>query len=127
MTGDRVGWRARCAVALGFAGVIVMLRPGAVPFNAYALLPFVAALLYALAMIITRARCAVECPLVLALVLNLAFIVTGVVATVVGLTIEISELLQSNNPFLFGSWTTLGLQEWGVICALALAMLIGSI
>lgn len=127
LTGDRVGWRVRSAVALGFVGVLVMLRPGSVPFDAYVLLPFVAALLYALAMIITRAKCGAESPLVLALILNLAFIVTGTVATAVGLTLEMPESLKSANPFLFGSWTMLGLRGWGVICALALAMLIGSI
>ena len=127
LTGDRVGWIVRGAVALGFAGVLVMLRPGSVPFNSYVLLPFVAATLYALAMIITRAKCAAESPLVLALTLNIAFIVTGIAATAVGLTWEIPGNLKSANPFLFGSWTTLGIQEWGVICALALAMLIGSI
>ena len=127
LTGDMVGWSVLGAVALAFAGVLVMLRPGSVPFNGYVLLPFVAALLYALAMIITRAKCATESPLVLALALNLAFIVTGIAATTGGLAFEVPALLKSANPFLFGSWTTLGLQEWGVICALALAMLIGSI
>lgn len=48
-------------------------------------------------------------------------------ATAVGITMEIPELIESMNPFLFGSWTTLGVKELGVICALAVAMLIGSI
>ena len=41
LTGDRVGGIVRGAVALGFAGVLVILRPGSVPFNGYVLLPFV--------------------------------------------------------------------------------------
>lgn len=126
-TGDRVGWRVRIAVALGFAGVLVMLRPGSVPFDSYMLLPFIAALLYALAMIITREKCATQNPILLALFLNIAFIVTGVIATAIGFILEIPESLKIANPFVFGSWTVLGIQEWRVISALALAMLVGSI
>lgn len=28
MLGERVGWRRWCAVALGFAGAIIVVRPG---------------------------------------------------------------------------------------------------
>ena len=127
LTGERVGWVVRGAVALGFVGVLVMLRPGAIPLDGFVLLPFVAALLYALAMITTRARCTEESPLVLALALNLAFVAIGAAATALGIVLAIPDALESANPFLFGSWTALGAREGWVIAALALAMLIGSI
>src|SRR3546814_5606918 len=34
--GEQVGWRRYSAIAVGFAGVLVIVRPGAEGFNAYA-------------------------------------------------------------------------------------------
>ena len=55
--------------------------PGGDTFSAAALLPVLAASFYALAAIITRARCADERPLVLALGLNLGLLAAGLVAS----------------------------------------------
>jgi len=46
--GDRIGTKGWVAVFLGFGGVLLILRPEAGGFNAYALLPLVAAILDAL-------------------------------------------------------------------------------
>lgn len=127
LAGDRVGGVIKGAVVLGFAGVLVMLRPGSVPLDVYVALPFIAAILYSLAMVITRARCAGESPFVLSLALNVAFVLTGTVATAIGSLMTVPENWQQINPFLFGSWTVLGPQEWLTIGALAFAMLVGSI
>jgi drug/metabolite transporter (DMT)-like permease len=35
--GEPVGWRRMAAILIGFAGVLIIVRPGAVGFNAYAL------------------------------------------------------------------------------------------
>src|SRR3546814_15611114 len=35
--GEQVGWRRYSAIAVGFAGVMVIVRPGAEGFDAYAL------------------------------------------------------------------------------------------
>lgn len=51
---SRVGW---AAVFIGFLGVLLILRPKAGDFNAYAILPLFSAMLYAGAMILTRTRC----------------------------------------------------------------------
>ena len=127
LAGDRVNRAVQGGVVLGFAGVLVMLRPGSAPVNPYVLLPFVAALLYALAMVVTRARCSKEDSLVLALVLNLAFILAGATATLAGMLSIVPEELVSGNRFLFGSWTTMGMEQWSVMSALAVAMLVGSV
>ena len=57
---ERVGWRRALAVALGFAGVLLVLRPGAEGVSPAALMPITAALFYALAAIATRRWCARE-------------------------------------------------------------------
>ncbi len=52
--GERVGPRRWAAVMAGFVGVLVMTRPGAEAFRPEALYILVAALCYALAMLVTR-------------------------------------------------------------------------
>jgi len=54
LLGEHVGWRRWTAVIVGFAGVLIIVRPGAVAFQPASLLVVVTASLYALAMISTR-------------------------------------------------------------------------
>lgn len=51
---EKVGPRRWVAVAVGFSGVLVMLRPGGDLFQLAAIVPIVAAFTYALAMVIIR-------------------------------------------------------------------------
>jgi drug/metabolite transporter (DMT)-like permease len=119
-----IGWLAIC---LGFAGVVVMLRPSAEGFNAYALLPIVAAILYALAMILTRTKCQKESPFVLSAALNVTFILVGGTVSA-GLLIANLDVAQiSANAFLLGGWVSIGLREILALAVLASAILIGSI
>lgn len=127
LSGDKAGIVLWIAVSLGFVGVLIMLQPGTDSLNVTAVLPLFAALLYALAMILTRTHCAEENPLILSLILNLTFIVTGLVVTLGLSVVPLSQDLIAINPFLFGPWTNLGLTEWFAIGALALAILVGSI
>ncbi|MEQ8898419.1 MAG: DMT family transporter [Roseovarius sp.] len=118
-TNDRIpplGW---LAVALGFAGVLLILRPDADNFNAYALLPLLAAMLYAAAMILTRTKCRDEHPMMLALALNIAFVVAGGLATFL--------LPQTDPGFLSAPWATMTLPDWGAMAILAASILIGSV
>lgn len=52
--GERVGWRRWAAVAAGFAGVLIIVRPGFAEIDLRILLPLVAALLFALYQIMLR-------------------------------------------------------------------------
>ncbi|WP_410217667.1 DMT family transporter [Paracoccus sp. (in: a-proteobacteria)] len=52
--GEKVGWRRWTAIAIGFAGILVILNPGGGVISVTALLPFVAALLFALYGLLTR-------------------------------------------------------------------------
>ncbi len=124
--GEKVGPKGWVAIALGFAGVIVMLRPDADGFNRYALLPILSAILYSLAMILTRTKCATENPMVLSLVLNLTFIVLGGLASLGLLVLDTSPQDVAANTFLMGDWIGLGPKQWLALSILAAAILIGS-
>ena len=57
--GERVGWRRWVAIAVGFIGVTIILEPGFGVFQPAAVVPFIAALMFALYGLLTRfvARC----------------------------------------------------------------------
>jgi len=52
--GETVGWRRWVAIAIGFVGVIIILRPGMGVFSPYALIPFISALLFAVYGLLNR-------------------------------------------------------------------------
>jgi drug/metabolite transporter (DMT)-like permease len=125
--GDKIGAKGWVAVFLGFAGVLLILRPEAGGFNAYALLPLVAAILDALAMILTRTKCRGENPLVLALSLNVAFICIGLLATLM-VAIFGGPVEGSQDPsFVFAEWAPMGPREWLAMAFLAAASIIASV
>lgn len=52
--GEKVGWRRWAAIGVGFVGVLIILRPGFGVFQIEALVPLLAALLFALYGLLTR-------------------------------------------------------------------------
>ena len=54
LLGERVGWRRWCAIAVGFAGVVVILQPGGGVFSPAALVPLTAAAMFASYNLLTR-------------------------------------------------------------------------
>jgi len=52
--GERVGWRRWAAIAVGFVGVTIILEPGFGVFQPAAVVPFIAALMFALYGLLTR-------------------------------------------------------------------------
>lgn len=125
--GDRVGPAGWLSVLLGFVGVLLILKPQAGDFNQYALLPLISAILYALAMILTRTKCRDESPLVLSLCLNASFVVVGLAATVLTMLIDTPGDAEPGTSFLLGQWTAMGRAEWLSMCLLATAVIIGSV
>ncbi len=110
--------RVLFAILLGFAGVVLILRPDASGFDLATLLPLLAAFLYACAMVLTSRRCRDDDPLALALALNIAFVVAGA-----GLGLFSGQ----EGSFILGPWQSLDLRLIGVVAALAAVILIGSV
>ena len=52
--GERVGWRRWMAIAVGFLGVLIILRPGAGVFSPFAIVPLLSAAMFALYALLTR-------------------------------------------------------------------------
>ena len=123
LTGDKITRSGQISVALGFVGVLLILKPSTEDFNRYALLPILSAILYALSMILTRTKCRSEHPLLLSLALNVAFICVGGLATFFTTTLA----AESRQGFLLAHWSGMNSEQWLSMCLLAAAILIGSI
>uniref|UniRef100_UPI003B51A7DD DMT family transporter n=1 Tax=Roseovarius indicus TaxID=540747 RepID=UPI003B51A7DD len=52
--GERVGWRRWVAIGVGFVGILIILEPGAGVFQPEAVVPLIAALMFALYGLLTR-------------------------------------------------------------------------
>jgi len=52
--GETVGWRRWAAVGIGFIGVLIILQPGVTVFQPAAIIPLIAALMFALYGLLTR-------------------------------------------------------------------------
>jgi len=110
--------RVLLAVYLGFAGVVLILRPDTSGFQLSTLLPVLAAFLYACAMVLTSLKCRDDDPFALALALNIAFIVAGA-----GLGLFAGQ----DDSFIFGPWQSLDLALIGTVAALSVVILVGSV
>ena len=52
--GERVGWRRWVAIGVGFVGVLIILQPGRTVFQPAAIIPLIAAVMFALYGLLTR-------------------------------------------------------------------------
>ena len=119
----RFGW---VGVVIGFAGVIVLLQPGTDAFSAWALLPILGAISYALAHIITRTKCQ-DVPLpALSLAQNFAMLGAGVVISLMLVLTKPLGALAQSYPYIFGTWAQVDLGDWATLSVLAgFAILLG--
>jgi drug/metabolite transporter (DMT)-like permease len=82
--GEKVGWRRWAAVGIGFAGVLVMTRPGGEAWHWAALLPFIAALSGACRDLLTRRMSITETSVSMAGVSAFAVAVCGLLTLPLG-------------------------------------------
>lgn len=115
--GNRVTWRHWLAILTGFGGLLLIVRPFAAAFTPVVFLPVIAAAFYAIAAIVTRARCSTMAPTVLGFWLNVAFLVIGGAFTLIlsaGLVVPPFDF-----AFIFAPWRAVSLGQAGVILLLA--------
>jgi drug/metabolite transporter (DMT)-like permease len=75
--GERVGWRRCAAIAVGFAGALLVIKPGSSTFNAWAILGMLAVLGGTLRDIATRRLDAALSPLLILWLSQMAVAATG--------------------------------------------------
>ena len=104
LLGERVGAARWIAIAVGMAGVVVMMRPGAELFRPVSILPVLAALSYAAMTMMTRKLGLRETAGALTFYIQIAFVVISAIA---GLLIGDGGFDRFDNPslqFLLREW-----------------------
>lgn len=94
LLGEKVGWRRWTAIILGFAGILVMLRPGLSILSIWSMLPLIAALMFAVYSLLTRYAARKDSA-------QVSFFWTGIVGAV-GMTF-----------FGLPVWTNMAGADWG--------------
>ena len=85
--GERLGRRRLLAIALGFAGIMIILRPGIAAVQPAALVVLLAAVCFASTYVFTRHMSASETPLTVIFYMNLVQLPMGLVASLPGWTL----------------------------------------
>lgn len=102
--GEVVGPRRWAAIAVGFIGVLVMMRPGTQAFQVASLLPLVAAFCYAGIHIITRRIGGTESAATMAFYIQIMFIIVGVLFGLVVGDGRFGDLSDPSLAFLLRAW-----------------------
>lgn len=124
---EPVGLQGWAGVAIGFMGVLLMLKPQTGSLSIYALMPLASANFFALSVIVTRTRSRAENPFVLALMSNATAVVIGGLASATTWIAGENALGWSGDSVLLGPWIEMDWSLWWVIILLSMAMLIGSV
>lgn len=118
--GKTVGWVRWVAVALGFAGALMVIRPDPAALNLVAFLPICAGLLYAIGAVATRAWCEDEDTLTLSVWFFGLLTVFGLIGVLV-----LPAGGEGAAGFPLRGWMPLSLEMLGWYVALAIGALIG--
>ena len=110
LLGERVGLRRFAGIGVGFAGVLVVLRPEADGFGWYDLLPVAAAFFYACCQVMVRVARMTEAPAVMSLYASVAFVVLGALAGLLLESVPVPAGAGVGTGFLLRSWSLPG---WG--------------
>ena len=104
LLGERVTWLAWAAVAVGLAGVIVILRPGSGIFEPAALLSLISAATYAYAMILARKHGAKVSATVMTFYLNFAYMLGALAFATVMMVLDVQPPGHPSIDFLVRGW-----------------------
>ncbi|MBA3325509.1 MAG: DMT family transporter [Rhodobacteraceae bacterium] len=127
--GYRIGPRRALAVALGFAGVLVMLRPDPANLSALALMPVAAGALYGLSNLLTREWCAEEPVGALLAGFFGGLALAATLALAVLAVVDAPETWRAAAPFLTAPWRAPsgGLLFWIFVQAAGSLLAVGMI
>jgi drug/metabolite transporter (DMT)-like permease len=104
--GEAVGWRRWTAILVGFVGVLIILQPGFTVFSPWALVPLLAALLFALYGLLTRYVARKDSA-------SVSFFWTGVVGAI------------AMTPFGLATWTWMTPADWAWMATLCCTAVLG--
>ncbi|MRU15831.1 DMT family transporter [Roseovarius sp. A21] len=123
--GETVGMRRWAAIAVGFMGVLVIVKPGTSAFQIASLLPMLAAMLYAVIHIVARKIGGTESAATMAFYIQVTFIIAS---AGFGLTLGHGAYATETHPslsFLLRAWGPVMAEDWPVLFMLGLSGVMG--
>jgi len=124
---ETVGPRRWAAIAVGFVGVLVIVKPGTAAFQAASLLPIAAAFLYATLHMLTRRIGGTESAATMAAYIQITFLVAS---ALIGLAIGDGRFAGSGHPsleFLFRGWEWPATGDYPILAVLGISGLFGGL
>lgn len=122
---ETVGARRWAAIAVGFVGVLVIVKPGTSAFQAAALLPMAAAVLYAVIHMVARKVGGTESAATMAVYIQITFIIA---CSIIGLSIGDGKFAQQDHAslaFLFRAWGPIAAHDWWILIMLGVSGVLG--
>ena len=116
---ERIGWRRALAVAIGTAGILLILQPGQDGFSPFHMLPVLSGASYALGSIITYRYLGDGSPMAILMAFFVAIGVCGVLVASSFSTFPMPESLYTQAPFLFTGWEPVDTVFWLWMLAIA--------
>lgn len=114
--GEKVGWRRLSAVATGFAGALIIIKPGAAMFGIYAVLPLAAALCFAFYLILTRKLAMDTDPILIQFFTGVSGLFFLSVALLISAAIQWFPGVDAAVPFMQTVWPTNS--QWALLALL---------
>ena len=107
LLGEKVGWRRISALAVGFAGVLLILRPSTTGIDPWLLMSFASALVFALRDSITRMLGSHIPTILISLLMAAAMTAVGAIGTIAT------------------GWTPMTTRAWGLMAIASVAVALG--
>lgn len=122
-----VGPRRWASIAVGFIGVLVIVKPGTSAFQLASLLPIVAAFLYATLHMLTRKIGGTESAPTMAFYIQLTFLIAS---SMIGLGLGDGRFAGSEHPsleFLFRAWVWPPVGDYPILAMLGISGMLGGL
>jgi drug/metabolite transporter (DMT)-like permease len=125
LLGERVSLTSSVAVAAGFAGVLLIVKPGTAGFEIAALLPILGALGYALSMVAARPLGRTESAAAMAFWGNLCFLICALALSAVYGSGSMADASHPSMAFLTRGWVMPDATDFGLMAACGVIAAVG--
>jgi len=120
MLGEKVGPRHWFALAIGFVGILLIVRPGSATFNLGSVFVLISVVFYALNIILTRKLRSTDSSATMAYYSSLVYLAAAFILSPLAILVGETPNAHPSIAFLLRSWTMPSLLDWCIMSGLGL-------
>lgn len=124
--GERVGPRRWLAIAIGFVGILVIVKPGTSAFQVASLLPLAAAVLYATLHMLTRKIGGTESAATMVIYMQLTFLAASAGFGLAFGDGRFGDVDHASLAFFLRAWGPVAPADWWIIVMLGVSGMLGA-